>query len=158
MQIVALGLEQVFASFQIRQRHVVVGATAGAVGKGLGHEARESAMFAGNLVGHHPEEHQAVGHGQCVGIFEVGFELAVGVFVIKRVHIPAQLVHGVYQLIHDGQVIHERAGVITGLAQVVAITQRGKAAILGIPEQEELGFNTEIEAIPHIGRRTQLTT
>ena len=52
--------------------------------KGFGIRGRKSAVLARDLIRHQPEEHEAVGHGQRVGIAEIDLELAVAVLVVER--------------------------------------------------------------------------
>ncbi len=129
--IFAIGrIKQISAGLAISQRHVVVRATAGAVGRRLGHKAGKATVLAGNLVGHQTEENQAVSHAESVGVGEVGFELAVGVFVVEGVHIPAHGIHGFDQLAHNRHVVHQAARVITGFGEGIASTDRLEPAIL----------------------------
>ena len=46
----------------------------------------------GELAGHHPEEREAIGRRQGVGILEIHLVLVIGVFVIALVDAPAQAV------------------------------------------------------------------
>ena len=109
-------------------------------------------MLAGDLVGHHAEEHEAVGHGERVRILEVGFELAVGVFMVEGIDAPAHLVHGFDQLIDHRQVVHQQARVVAGLGRGVALADRGETAVRRVLVQEEFGFNAQVEAVAHLGR------
>ena len=147
VRIFAIHFEQVLARGQIRQGHVVVRAAAGALRRRLGHEGGKGTVLAGDLVGHHAEEHEAVGHGQRVGVLEVGFELAVGVFMVERVHAPAHLVHGFHQLIDHRQIVHQQTRVVAGLGRGIAIAERGEAAVRRVLEQEELGLDAEVEGV-----------
>lgn len=104
-------------------------------------------MLAGDLVGHHAEEHEAVGHAEGVGVLEIGFELAVGVLVVEGVDAPAHLVHRLYQFVDDGQVVHQQARVVAGLGHVVALGNGREAAIRGVLEQEELGLDAQVEGV-----------
>ena len=131
-------------------------AAAGAVGERFRHEAGEGAVLAGDLVGHHAEVHQTVRHIEGIGEHEVGFELAVGVFVVEGIHVPTLFVHGVHDLVDDRQVVHQHAGVVTGLVEHVAVADRREAAVLGILEQKELGFDTQVETEAQLGGGRQL--
>ena len=144
--------EQIGAAVQIRQRHVEVGATAGAIAVGLGHECGDQPMAVGDLLGHQLEEDEPIRHGEHLGVIEVDLELAGAIFVIEGVHPPAQLVHRRHQLIEPGQVVEQGAHVVSRLVEAVARAQGHGAALVIAAQHEELGFDAEVEAEAHGGR------
>ena len=72
-------------------------AGAGPARERLGHERRDRAGLAGELAGHHPEEDQAVGGLEGLGISEVDLVLEIRVLVVALVDAPAQPVQAVAQ-------------------------------------------------------------
>ena len=150
-------IKQIAPGFAIRQRHVVVRAAASAISRWLGHKAGKAAMLSRNLVRHQTEEHQAVSHAEGIGIGKVGFKLAVGIFMVKGVNIPAHGIHRFDQLTDDGHVVHQAARVVAGFGQRIAGADRFEAAVLGIAKQEKLGLDTQVEGQPHVRRLRDLT-
>ncbi len=153
---VGLGLEQVGAGFEARQRHVEVRAAAGTVGEGLGHEGGEVAAPLGEFADHEAEEGEAVGHGQRVGVLEVGLELAVGVLVVEGIDVPAQPVHRLHDLVEHRIVVEKTAHVVAGFGQRVAGAGRHQPPVGLLLQHEELGLDAEVEAVAHRRRGGKL--
>ena len=146
------GFKQVGAAAEIRQRHVEVGAAAGAVAVGLGHEGGDQPVAVGDLLGHQLEEGEPIRHGEHLGVIEVDLELAGAIFVIEGIHPPSELVHRRHQLIEPGQVVQQGAHVVGRLVEAVARAQGHGAALLIAAQHEELGLDAEVEAEAHGGR------
>ena len=98
-----------------------MGATAGAIAEGLGHEGGNQAVAVGNLLRHQLEEGETIGHRQHFGVVEIGFKLAGPILVVEGIHPPTQAIHGLHQFIEPGQVIEQAAHVIGGLIKAVAL-------------------------------------
>ncbi len=143
-------IKQIAPRLTVSQRHVVVRAAAGTVGRGFGHKAGEAAVLTCDFIRHQAEKHQAISHAECVGIGKVSFKLAVGVLMIKGVNIPAHGIHRFNQFTNNRHVVHQAARVIAGLGQRVARADRLEATLFGITKQEELRFNTQVKGQPHV--------
>ncbi len=113
------------------QAHVEVAAVAGEVAERLGHEGRDQAALLGQRLDHVAEEDRAVAGGERVGEVEVLLELAVGVLVVGRVVVPAELGHVARDLRDEVEVARERAHVVTGLVEGVERVGQLDRAVLG---------------------------
>ena len=148
--------EQVGAGLQVIERHVEVGAIAGLVGKGLGHHGRQQAFFARVVLGHVAEEGQPVAGGQRVGILEVELELAMRIFMVKGIQVPAQAIDGRGHLVEPAEAVGEAAHVVAGLGELVLGVRHRQLAGLVLLEQEDLALDAQVQSIPQLGRLGQL--
>jgi len=147
-------LKQVFARVDVGQGHVVVRPAAGAVGEGFGHEAGKVAVLADDLLHHEAEEGEAIAHGQGVRIGKVGLKLTVGILMIKGIHVPAEVVHGVHQFGEPAVVVEQAGQVVAGLRQGVAIAHRLKTP-LGFLKDKKLGLDAQVEGEAQAGGLVQ---
>ena len=106
-------------------------------------------MLAGHLVGHQAEERHLVGHRQSVGVGEVDLELPLGVLVVERVDVPTQFVHVLDEFVEPAQVVEQWGDRVAGLFQVVPFAERARTSG-AVLEDEELGFDAEIELVTHL--------
>ena len=65
-------------------------------GEGLGHVGGDSADLVGELARHHLEERVAVSRCQSVRVCEIDLILAIAVFVLSLVRLPAQTAHRIH--------------------------------------------------------------
>ena len=70
-------------------------AVSGQVFEGLRHERRPIAVFLGNRLRHEFEKSVTIGRLQAIVVVPVHLELAIAVFMIVLIRIPAELQHRV---------------------------------------------------------------
>ena len=90
--------KQIGAGRRVGQMIVHMGTRAGAARERLGHERRDRPRPLGELAGHHPEENQAIGRRQGVGIAKVDLVLEIGVLVVGLIDTPAERGQAVVEL------------------------------------------------------------
>ena len=95
---------------------VNVPAIARAVGEWLGHVGGDGTVSFGVLAGHHLEEGISVGRRQRVCIVEIYLILAVSVFVIRLVRVPAYSRHPVHHIAQVALDVCDSLEVIARLA------------------------------------------
>ena len=82
-----------FLPFYVGQAQMHMGAISGEMTERFGHECGPESMLL-RYGAHHPSKKcMAIGRGQGIGVCPVNLELAVTVFVVVCVGIPAQLLH-----------------------------------------------------------------
>ena len=141
--------EQVAAGLGVGERHVEMGAVAGAVGEGLGHHRRDQPLLLGVVLRHHAEEGQPVAGRERVGVLEVELELAVRILVVERVQIPAEIVDRGRDLVEPGEVVDEAAHVVAGFHEFIVRDRRVQRAVGGLAQEEDLALDAEVEAEAH---------
>ena len=122
----------------------------------LGHERGDGAEFLGHGAHHPAEEGVPVSGGQAVGIGPVDLELAVGIFVVVGVRIPAELLHVAQQLGGEVEIAVEGAQVVTGLAQRIERVERLEAARVGPAGQDELRLDARLQYVALLARLGEL--
>ena len=125
-----------------------MGTAAGLIGKGFGHEAGKIAFFSGQLFHHEAEEGEPISHCQRVAVGEICFKLALGVFVVEGVYVPAQIVHGGDDAVDDFVVIEDGGEGVGSFGESVAIAHWRKSIICFF-EDKELCFNPQVKLIAH---------
>ncbi len=120
-------------------------AVAGKLRKGFRHEGRPQAVVLGDGFHHVLEEHVAIRRHQCIGVIPVHLELAVGIFVVVLVRVPAELDHAIADLADDVEAAHQRRLVVTGLFLGIALV--GYRGAVGI-DQEVLALDTRLHVEP----------
>ena len=123
---------------------------------GLGHESRQQAVLAADLLEHETEEGEAVRRGQRVGVGEVDLPLAVGVFVVERIYVPAESVHGTHDFVEPGVVVKRQARVVGGFVDVVELGDRDMLALLVFAQHEEFALDADVEGVAHLGGGLEL--
>src|SRR5450631_2637401 len=113
-ELALLILEQVLGA--LPQRYMHVASIAGQMRERFWHEGRAHLVLFRDRLHHVFEERVAIRRDQGVIIFPVHFELAVGVFMVVLVRLPAELEHAVADLADDVIAPHQRGLVVTGLA------------------------------------------
>lgn len=127
----------------------------------LGHEGGDESRFLGGLLHHQPEERELVGHLERGRVVEVELVLTVAAFAVEAEEPEARL----------GQVarhrLEERHGVELGLDVVglrrleLGAARHGLEVAVGAVERlrrehVELGLDTEVHHVTHLGGRVEL--
>ena len=143
----------VLAGIDVGERHVEMRAGSRPVGIGLGHHGGLKPVLPGQLLHHQAPHHETVGHGHRVGIGKVELELAVGVFMIEGMHLPAELVHRRDDVVEELEVEKGEARVVGGLGNGVArIVRRDAVMRRGIaPHDVSLAFDADVELQSELG-------
>ena len=118
-QLVLCVFEQAAVVLGRPQRDVHVAARAGEVGKRLRHEGRAQAVLLGDRLHHELEEGMLVSGAQRRVELPVHLELAVRVFVVVLIGLPAERDHRVADFRHHVVTAHERLLVVAGLGLAV---------------------------------------
>ena len=107
----------------------------------------------GQLLHHHPPDDETVRHGHGVGIGKVELELAVGVFMIEGMHLPAELVHRRDDVVEELEVEEGEARVVRRLGNGVARIVRGDAVMRRriAPDDIGLAFDADVELESELG-------
>ena len=128
-----------------------MGPVTGLVGERLGHHGRQQPLFLGVMLGHVAEEGQTVAGGQRVGVFEVELVLPVGVLVIERIEVPAEIVDATRDLVEPLEIVEERPQIVAGLGQLVVRIGHGERAVAVLAQHEHFAFDAKIEAEAQFG-------
>ena len=126
-------------------------AVAGQVRERLGHERGDQAALLGERFDHVAKEDRAVAGRQRVGVLEVLLELAVGVLVVGGVVVPPQRGDGLGNLGDEVEVSGQRAHVVAGLVERVAVIGDLDSAVLGPAHEEVLEFGADLQLISLVG-------
>ena len=141
--VAGIALEQV--RLAVPKAHVEVAAVAGEVGEGLRHEGGDQAALLRHRLDHVAVEDRPVAGRERVGEVEVLLELAVGVLVVGRVHLPAQRVDVADDVGDEVERAGQRADVVTGLLERVERVGDLDPAVLGRADEEVLELAADLE-------------
>ncbi|MPM45438.1 hypothetical protein SDC9_92125 [bioreactor metagenome] len=131
----------------LEQGHVGVHARARLVGERLGHERRPYALAHRDLLHHHPEGHDVVGHRQGVGVAQVDLLLARPRLVVGELDRDAHLLeHG------DRGPAEVGALRLGGVVEVAGVVDRRRlpAGLTLRLDQEELDLRVTVERVAHV--------
>ena len=103
-----------------------------------------------HLVGQAPEEDEAVGHGERVGIGEIDLELADRILVVEGIDVPAEPVHRFDQIADPVEIVQQARDVIGRLVEMRLAADRRQPVRLGLAKDEELDLGAEIHAVAHL--------
>ena len=59
------------------------------------------------MLHHHAEKNVPIRHRLAIGIREIELKLTIGIFMIAGLHVPAEIIHVPYNLVHEIQVLKE---------------------------------------------------
>ena len=127
-------------------------AVTGLVSKRFRHKGRDQAFLACVFFGHGAQEGIAVAGRDHITVGKIEFELAVGVFVIKGVYVPAEVVHAGDHPVDPAEVVQKTTRVVAGLFQLVFRVRHAQRAVFVLAQQKHFGLDAEVHAKAHCGR------
>ena len=126
------------------------------MGKRLGHKGRNESILLSNSSHHPTKEGMAIGCRQTIRIRPIDFKLAVGVFVVIGIRVPAQFLHVFQQRCHKVKITGECAQVVAGFVQGIEWIVGGIRSSVRLTGQNELWLDPRLEDIPLLARCGQL--
>jgi len=123
-------------------------AAARLIGERLGHKGGEQILLRGIVFGQVAKKDVAIAHCQSVSVFEVELELGVGIFMVKLVKIPPELVDSGCHLVQPSVPIHETFDIVTTFCQVIIVIGDLEFPFFRQPHNKHFAFDAQVQADP----------
>ena len=111
----------------------------------LGHEGGDEPALLCHRLNHVAKEDGSIAKRERIAEAEVLFELAVGVFVVGGIVIPAQRVDVARHVGDKVEAAGERSHVVTGLSERVLLIRDLDRAVRKLPHEEILKLDADLE-------------